>query len=571
MKNPIYRILVVCLLAIFGEMLLAAAPKLRLSNASIGPIDIAVGENGAQQTVEASNAGDGALDLAVVSPDEWLAPSLGGARPCTSALGTCIPIQIALETAGLSQGSHTGYVEVTDPGAIDAPQTVTVTVQIGGGVPDEVRLWVPPEGADSVKFETNSPITANTFTQTGGEWLSVALEGAGSFSFAMPYRIAARDLPALPPGSYEGTVNVTASGFAGNVKSVPVTMQVTAEPISMLSRDKVEFRLAGGTTPVDGFVAISNRGLGELELEEPAVSDGEAGWLSAGLLPGFVRIRADPEGLAPGLYRGSVSVSSNAANSPQQIAVRLEVVRQGPPIASFNGVVNNATFSSEDPVPQGGIAAVFGSLLSFAPPAIGDQLPLVRGLGGTRVLVNGVDTPLFFSSEGQVNFQMPYETAPGEARVQVERDGEVGNTVTVQVAEKSPRILTILDNYAIAANTDQTFAVPATPGLDSRPARPGDTLVMYAIGFGATVPAVATGAAAPEEPLAHVSPTPQLFLGGGILRTEVTPSFAGLTPGFVGLFQINFTIPATAPRGDRIPLFLQGPGYTTNVVNIAIE
>jgi uncharacterized protein (TIGR03437 family) len=253
------------------------------------------------------------------------------------------------------------------------------------------------------------------------------------------------------------------------------------------------------------------------------------------------------------------------------IPVRLEVVAEGLPIARAGGVVNNATFAAGDPIPLGGIAAVFGDQLSYQPPASGTELPLVRELGGTKVLVNGLEAPLFFSSEGQINFQMPYETQPGEAQVQIVRDGQTGNTVTVQVAEKNPRILTFLGNYAIAVNTDGTFPVPRMPGVDARPARAGDTLVMYAIGFGPTSPTVPTGEAAPSDPLAWVVPTPTIQLGGGLLPVQVTPGFAGLTPTFVGLFQINFAIPPNAPKGDAVPLIVHGPGYSTNQVDIAIQ
>ena len=55
-------------------------------------------------------------------------------------------------------------------------------------------------------------------------------------------------------------------------------------------------------------------------------------------------------------------------------------------------------------------------------------------------------------------------------------------------------------------------------------------------------------------------------------RSTIVPDFVGLTPTFVGLYQINFLIPLNAPRGERVPLIVEAPGgYITNEVWIAIE
>jgi len=560
------------LILFLGGAILYGAPKLRLSSAAIGPVDIAVGQDGATQVVEASNAGDGALALTVSSPDEWLTPTVGAAVPCTGGGGACRPVHIGLVTASLARGVHTGVVQVADPNALDAPQSITVTVQIGGGVPDAVDLYVPPQGADVLPFRTTNKIIASTTTESGGNWLSLALDGGGSFRFVLPYRVAGRDAGGLAAGAYQGRVRVTGSAFAPDVKDVPVTLHVTGGPIGALSRERLAFKAASGTLPAIGYVALANRGLGELSITQITAStvDG-APWLKAEAAAGVVKVSADPTDLAPGLYQGTVTIESNAANSPHTVPVRFDATPQGPPIAAFRGVVNNATFSPGDPVPQGGIAAVFGEQLSQQSPALGSELPLVRELGGAKVLVNGIEAPLFFSSEGQINFQMPYEIPPGEARVQIVRDSQPGNTITVRVVAKSPRILTFLGNYAIALHPDKALAVPETPGVFSRPASPGDVLELYTIGFGPTAPAVPTGEAAPLEPLSHVVPTPTLFLGSGLLPVAVTPAFAGLSPTFVGLYQVNFTIPANAPRGDHVPILIQGKDYITNQAEIAIQ
>ena len=90
---------------------LNAAPQLRLSSATAGPVSIATGANGPAQTVQATNIGDGTLALSVSASVSWLAPAVGPA-------GT---VQIGLQTAALAKGIYTGIVTVNDANAVDAP------------------------------------------------------------------------------------------------------------------------------------------------------------------------------------------------------------------------------------------------------------------------------------------------------------------------------------------------------------------------------------------------------------------------------------------------------------------
>lgn len=561
--------------ALWSAATLRAEPILRLTTAAVGPLSVPVGADGPDQIIEAYNIGDGALNLTVSSNASWLAPSVGGSRPCSARAGACLPITIRLRTSALARGIHTGVLTLSDAKAWDAPQTVTVTVQMGGGVPDRAEFFVAPNGStDSLLFETNHPIQARASTESGGDWLSVALEGLGSFRFVLPYRIRVRHLPEMAEGSYSGRVEVTGSGFAPDNKTVPVTLRVTSEPIARLAPARLELRAAQGAIKAQGFLVVANRGLGELKLGgvEAAVS-GTGSWLAAAVAaPSLVSVTADPKDLAPGVYEGAVTIQSNAANGPLRVPVRFQVVPQGPPLIAFGGVTNN-TFAGGEPIAQGGIASLYGEQFRFAEPAQG-AIPLVEELGGVKVYVNGVAARLFYASYGQINFQMPFEVPPGPVRVQVLREGQASNVVTAEVAERAPLLLRLgIDDYGIIVNQDGTFPIPPTPGIPSRPARPGDALVIYAIGFGQTDPPVTLGQASPgAEPLARIVPTPTVYFGAGLTGgAAAAPFYAGLTPGLVGLFQINVFVPENAPKGDRIPLRIEGPGYRTNAVDLAIE
>ena len=53
--------------------------------------------------------------------------------------------------------------------------------------------------------------------------------------------------------------------------------------------------------------------------------------------------------------------------------------------------------------------------------------------------------------------------------------------------------------------------------------------------------------------------------------TELPAAFAGLAPGYVGLYQVNVLIPATTPPGLGIPLTLKVGGQLSNVVSVAVQ
>lgn len=574
----------VLMVAAIASALLPAAPRLRLSETTIGPVSVAQGANGPTRSVDFFNAGDGSLNVTVSSSATWAAVSLGAGRQCSVFAGTglCTPVNVALNTSSLAAGMHTATVTLRDPNAVDAPQMVTVTVAVGGAVPATANLFVSTAAGsrDSVQFTTNSQIQGAPSTSTGGNWLSLALEGSGSFAFVLPYAIRAVNPGGLAEGTYNGTMRITNSALAVDNKTVNVTMRVTSAPIASPSQTSIRARAAQGAPAQLTNLVIGNRGLGTLTLQAPSVTmtTGQ-GWLTAELIPNtaIVQVRATVGSLSPGTYSGSVSIPSNAANGAQTIPVEFEVIARGAPFAAAGGVVNNATFARDDQMGRGVIAAVFGEQFLFSDPVAATSLPLQQTLGGVRVLVNGAPAPVYFVSYGQINFQIPYEAAEGLATVVVESGGQRSNPVAVPIANRAPRLLRLnIGDYGIIVNQDGTFPVAASAGLGAsgRPARSGDTLVVYAIGLGPTSPAAASGAAAPSNPLARIDPMPGVIFGSGsITQSEtVTPLFVGLTPGFVGLYQINVTVPGIVERGNNVALFLNmGDNVFSNRVELAIQ
>ncbi|MEO8595196.1 MAG: IPT/TIG domain-containing protein [Candidatus Solibacter sp.] len=573
--------------AILGVASLQAAPRLRLSSSTVGPVSIAQGASDPAQTVEAYNAFDGALNLTLSSSVAWITGAVGAQRACTTRSGVCTPLQLALNTAGLPAGMTTGIVTVFDPNAVDAPQTITVTVQIGGAVPANLDLYVAPGGTREVIFSTNSQLGTTVRTNDGGGWLSLALDGTGSFRFSYPYRVHIAPAAGMGQGTYSGTVTTSGSSLPSDNKTIPVTMRVTTQPIALASTDRIRMRLAEGSPASATAVTLSNAGQGTLQVKDAKTAG--AAWIAVqgytvgGLIPDGVVVTLDPKGLAPGTYKDTVTITSNAVayagagsdTTTLTVPVELEIISAGPPVVDYQGVLDNAIFAAGDAISRGDIVAVKGQRLSMAAPAAGSAPPLSTQVSDTQVLLNGVPIPVFYTSYGQINCQIPTDAPVGTALLQVKRtDGQTSNTVSVEINARAPRLLrfNIKDYGAIVNAQDGSYPVPtgAIPGFNTHPARVGDTLILYAIGLGDTSPAVATGAAAPASPLARVIGTPTVNFGGGIAGAVVVPDFVGLSPTSAGLYQVNVRIPAGSPKGD-VNLTLAFGDSTSNPVQITVE
>jgi uncharacterized protein (TIGR03437 family) len=217
------------------------------------------------------------------------------------------------------------------------------------------------------------------------------------------------------------------------------------------------------------------------------------------------------------------------------------------PQISAGGVLDGAGFVVGQAVAPGSLVSIFGTGLATS-LLQGDTIPLSTNIGGTTVTMNGIAAPLYFVSAGQVNAQVPWDVLPqgsatGTANVIVSRNGVNSVASAVNVAQFSPNVFAA-GQFAIAITTDGLLAAPAgaIPGLVTRPARVGETLVVYANGLGPVTPSIANGA--PGNPLRNTVTMPQVLFGG----VAATPVFSGLTPQFPGVNQINVTVPAIRSR-----------------------
>jgi uncharacterized protein (TIGR03437 family) len=131
----------------------------------------------------------------------------------------------------------------------------------------------------------------------------------------------------------------------------------------------------------------------------------------------------------------------------------------------------------------------------------------------------------------------------------------------------SPEFFTWNTKYAV-----QTLATDTTlPDLNNAPAtmptvKPGDTVVLWATGFGPTTPAFAPGQLVPSDQPYAVTNGPAITIGG--VQAQVTS--AVLAPGTANLYQVSVVIPDALADGDQ-PVVAQVNGIqSTGTVNLTV-
>ena len=213
-----------------------------------------------------------------------------------------------------------------------------------------------------------------------------------------------------------------------------------------------------------------------------------------------------------------------------------------------------------------GLFTIFGHYFALSPAGVyydpaftlnnNNQLP--TNLSGTCVESGGTKLGLFYTSPGQINAlagEVPaFGTVPVSVISNCGTPHEVASaTVNVPVAEEAPEFLYFVQN---ANGQNPVAAVEALTGATFKAAKAGDILAAYGVGWGATTSTDPIGTLASRA--AKLTHNYSLTLGG----LPVNASYAGLSPGSAGLYQINFSVPSGLTSGNQ-PLVLTVNGVSS--------
>jgi uncharacterized protein (TIGR03437 family) len=243
--------------------------------------------------------------------------------------------------------------------------------------------------------------------------------------------------------------------------------------------------------------------------------------------------------------RPAIPVFALLALSP----VLSAAVNDGPAYTSA-GIVNAAS-NQPGPLAPNTLASLYGVRLSYVTAAIGPDdihggvLPTVLPGTGVHVTVGNLPATIYYVSPDQVNFLVPAILLPGPSTVQVVLDGHSGPMVEIKLAAASPALFQLDDRHAIAIRPDGSVITPEAP------ATPGEIILLYATGLGQTMPPVPYGQlfdeAAPLEQLADFK-----VVLDGVAAGAGGVAYAGIAPGFAGLYQLNVVLPKSTKSNPEI-------------------
>jgi uncharacterized protein (TIGR03437 family) len=239
------------------------------------------------------------------------------------------------------------------------------------------------------------------------------------------------------------------------------------------------------------------------------------------------------------------------------------------PAIARGGAVNLASYQSA--IAVNGLLSIFGSNLGATAQAATTPLPTL--LGGTCVTLNNIPIPLFVTTPGQINAQIPPNFATGSFPLVIHSitNQTASASTTITVSKVAPAVFVDGSGNALLYHADGSQVTKSNPTTRDEP------LTMYATGMGATTGATATtGMPSPSSPLATVAGVQVFFGNPSYSQAGIIVDFAGLAPGMIGVYQLNLRVPGTHLDGDALPITIRvgtvnspttGPVVPTAAVN----
>ncbi|MDE3197432.1 MAG: DVUA0089 family protein, partial [Acidobacteriota bacterium] len=521
----------------------------------------------------------------------WLVLSTAGGTSTSSTPGA-VNFSIDSSIAStLSPQAYYGTIRVTSGDVFNSPQDFEVVLNVTPSTdpakpdPEPAGLLFLSDGTgalppQSVEVFTSShastPYQASASTTSGGNWLSVtpAMGSASSTSPGMSTVTA--DPAGLAPGVYRGGVSYAMSSAAVRTVNVTLIVESITAPAHLKSlgtTSKADAPTCAPTALVPTETGLASNFAQPASWPTPlaiklvndcgiAVVNGN---VTATFSNGDPPLPLSATDSSSGIYSGTwtprrassqVTITANAAASGYPAATALITGQVNPNNAPV--LTPGATLHVFDPLVgaalgPGNIVQIYGQYLA-ARTATAPSIPLPSDLGGTSVIIGGKQAPIYFVSPGQINAQVPFELAPGKKyQILISANGALTTPDSIQLGDVSPGIAALGGGMIIAQHLDGSLVT------SSSPAKPGEYVVFYMAGLGLTDTPVASGAASPGTDLAHPVDPPSLSLNG----ENVPILFGGLTPGLVGLYQINFQVPGGIPDGD-LPLIVTQDGVESN-------
>lgn len=380
--------------------------------------------------------------------------------------------------------------------------------------------------AISISMLTGSTLTGRALAMGG----AVSIDTGGGSSASLPVAVAPTAPTVISSVPLNGAQGVTVAA------NLTASFSVAMAPLTITT---ATFTLAQGATPVSGTVTYS----GTTATFAPSTS----------LLAGTV-------------YTATITIGAEDVAGTALAASYVwdfTTAAAATPLPAVAGTVDDASYVT--PVVAGSIAAVFGTNLSVGQAASTEPAPLPTTLAQSSSTVGGKTAPLYFAMPTQVNLQIPWELAgQTQASIVTTVNGVASAEENVALAPFAPGIFTMNamgtgQGAVLIASTYQLAGA-------STPVSRGAYVAIFCTGLGAVTNQPATGAASTGA-LSFALTTPTVTIGGA----SASVTYAGLAPGFVGLYQVNALVPPGISPGSAVPLVIAMGNTTSNAVTIAVQ
>jgi hypothetical protein len=499
-----------------------AAPAPAIS--SLSPNSAAVGSPAFNLTVN----GSGFVSGATV---QWN----GSALATTFISATQLTAQVlAANIAAATPAS----VTVLNPG--NAPSnalTFTVTVPLAPAISNVVPLTASAGGP------------AFTLTITGSNFVassSVLWNGAGlPTTFISPTQLTAQVAASriATPGS--ASVSVSNPTGANNGEPFTFTILAAASPsLASLSPASVVAGSPGFSLTINGSGFVSG-----------AIVQWNGSTLATTFLSATQLTAQVPAPDTANAVSANITVLNPGSAASNALTFTVSAASLARPVVQ--SVLNAASYTQT--LAPGSWASIFGTQLAFS-TASAPTVPLPLTLAEVRsVTVGGVAAPLSYVSPGLINFLIPFEAARGAS---------VPVVVTTSDGASAPVNITLVRNApALFTQNAQGTGMAVAFNANFQPITSLDSgvIILYGVGLGPTnPPASSAQGGASAEPLNRLADEVQVFIG----EVPCLVQFAGLAPGFPGIYQLN-VIPPAVPASNR--LYIVENGVTSNVTTLPIQ
>jgi uncharacterized protein (TIGR03437 family) len=220
----------------------------------------------------------------------------------------------------------------------------------------------------------------------------------------------------------------------------------------------------------------------------------------------------------------------------------------------ISAVVHGASFRA-DPLAPGSFFSLFGE--GFGSLAVADGASF--SLGGFSAQICGQPARLVYNSgQGQVNGIVPVEAA---GKTSCSLTASLGGytipastaTTTVQIVPQDIGLFpyAVSSTLTVPIITDANYQYIGPPGIPSlTQAQKNSVIILWATGGGLTTPVVADNSLSPSSG-AVMQTIPAVHIAGATAAVQ----YAGMSPGFIGLYQIDVQLPPDTPSG-RVALTL---------------